>query len=146
MKTTLLIVPLILLLFSSCGGSVEHSERDKIFNKTLVLAELDSVKYAENEKSGEIYIKLTRKEKNKSKGEVQGFAGCNNIFGTFISNEGIVPKFSLVLTEKFCDKAEMERKLVELLNNLNMIEVQRTDITYFYSDTPRHKAMFKIVE
>ena len=146
MKTIFLIVPLILLLFSSCGGSVEQSERDKIFNKTLVLAELDSVKYAENEKSGEIYIKLNRKEKNKSKGEVQGFAGCNNIFGTFISDIGIVPKFSLMMTEKFCDKAAIEKKLVELLNNLNMIEVQRTDITYFYSDSPKHKAMFIIRE
>lgn len=145
MKSLFFITSAFLLFLSSCSGSVEYSERDKIFNKILVLAELDSVIYSENEKSGEIYIKLTRKE-NKSKGEVQGFVGCNNIYGSFISKNGNVPKLSLVLTEKFCDKAETEKKLVELLNNLNMIEVQKKDITYFYSDLPRHYAKFKIVE
>ena len=143
MKTIFLIVPLILLLFSSCSGSIEQSERDKIFNKTLVLAELDSVKYAENEKSGGIFIKLNYKD---NKGSITGFGGCNDIYGSFISTIEGVPKFKLEMTDKYCDKSAQEKKLVEILNNLTLIEAAKNNIAYFYSDSPRHYARFKIME
>jgi len=150
MKTILFLSISAILLLSSCSGPVPNFGEQRVLNKTLVLIEMDSVKLPDNEKSGEIYIKLN--SKNGYDGSIIGFGGCNNIFGSFKSTKEDVPEFKLGTTKMYCDdKSVLENKIIEMLDNLVLIEAWKNkDAKYytasFYSGSPNHRAYFKIME
>ena len=151
MKNIFLLVLATLLLFSSCSGPIPNFGEFRVLNKTLVLIEMDSVKFPDNEKSGEIYIKFISKKGNDNEGSILGFGGCNNLYGTYKSTTEDIPKVKVEMTDKYCEKSGMEKKLVEMMENLDLIELGGPDfknnkIANFFSDSPRHRAYFKIME
>jgi heat shock protein HslJ len=128
-------------VFYSCSGSKQQG--GQYYNKTLVLAEMDSVKYASNETSGEIFIRLNTE--SGSKGKIFGFGGCNDIHGTYtISGRGL-PEFKLEMTDKSCEKSDIERRLVLLLLNLDSAKYNSGRVQ-FYSAKLNRTAWFAVKE
>lgn len=144
MKFLKSVIPVLLLILFSCSGSDTAKIEKQIINKALVLIELDSLKFQDNEKSGEIFIKMNSKDVNS--GIVIAFGGCNEISGSYKNNKNGLPKFYLMMTDRYCDKSDNEKKLVELLNNVSLIEILEGNVAYFQSDKPKHYGKFKIKE
>jgi heat shock protein HslJ len=150
MKNTIILLLTLFFIFTSCTAPVREQIDSHVISKTLVLSSIGQKKFADNITSKEIYIKLT--ETSKFKGDVIGFGGCNNIYGTYEDVNG-APKFSLGTTKKYCDdKSTLENEMLEILKNLDFVQFvdvhgkEKYNYATFWSESLRKGADFIIIE
>lgn len=113
---------------------------NEIENITWELLELDGAKMIRDDIDAKAYFVL-----NGSEGRVSGNLGCNNFFGTYALESGMLISFGQMgVTMKACPDMSTEQRLNEVLQTVDNYRVQN-DLLYLNKARMAPLAVFKAV-
>ena len=136
--TSIFLVSLLTLYSCSSGNNKGESRMKSLDGSDWILKSLNDKKIFTPESGKDIFIRFNSKENRFS-----GFAGCNNISGTYSLTQDKI-KFGPVLgTEMYCEsRMEDERNFMIMFGTIIRYEIKGNDL-FFYDDKNSIAASFK---
>ena len=131
MKFSFFLIFILAVMLISCSSSEKNNEfsEKSLDGVKWILKSLNNKKISTPESRKEIYIEF-----NTSENKFSGFAGCNNIFGTYtLSNDRI--KFGPVAgTEMYCESVmETENEFKKMFETADRIKLKGSELQFFSS-------------
>lgn len=101
----------------SCGATKQApTQSDSILYNKWVLVQLNGNRIKSDQP---LFLEFNRTNK------VSGFAGCNSLGGEYVLGEDQRIRFAdLITTHRYCDQAELEGQVLEMLNAVTHYSIQ----------------------
>lgn len=125
---------LILLVFAlfQCKSAEKNTSTAMLENTYWRLAEMNGEPVATPADAKEVHMILTSVDSEKT---VKGFAGCNNIGGSF-TLEGNKIHFTTISTKMFCqDRMEVEDFLTNALSKADAYSIKGEELYLYQGET-----------
>ncbi len=117
MKKFSIFIIATLVALVSCSKDKVSADMDKI-NGTFILHSFDGEAIMVPQDKQFPTLKFDDSTK-----QVSGFAGCNNVSGSYSTDAGELKFINLVATKKACFNDEYEAKILKALNDANDYEI-----------------------
>lgn len=119
---------LILLSLSGCSSQIENASNpiQDLINNRWMLVWIDDEIIADL--SIPVYFKI---EKDST---VKGFAGCNEFWGNVSFSQKKISFSKIAATRMFCDRMNLETKLLSLMQNKNNWRIEADSLYLLYEE------------
>lgn len=128
-----------LTIFScSAGDKPGISDQESLHGRDWVLKSLNNEKIFTPEASKDIFIRF-----DSGQNRFSGFAGCNNIFGTYTLIKDKIKFGPVAGTEMYCEsRMETEKNFMKMFEVVSRISVKNNELN-FYDGNGNITAVFK---
>ncbi len=126
MKT--LIFSFLVMFAAGCSCTKNSTSQNLMINDIWVLQSLEG----ENISKSEFPNEFPRLEFYDSEKRITGFTGCNNLSGTYKTNNNEISFSPLMTTKMFCQGVK-ENEFLQAMNGINKYKIENLKL-YLYKD------------